>query len=413
MSHTLKVLTSPARFKLAICGRRWGKTGCALLASLRGHGAYPGQWRGALNGGRIWWVAPSYPQIQASNIWEDLKRATRDAACKQYGGNISEADRVIVLPGGGSITVKSADNPDSLRGPGLDGVVFDEGAFIKEECWTEVIRPALADKNGWGLIITTPNGRNWIHRRYTESIDATGDWASWRCPTSENPLVTAKELASIKREIGPRRFAQEHEAAFTEPEGALFPGSYFDGLWAETWPDAFEVSAMYLDPAMGKRAKRGDFQALAFVGLSGGLLWCEMQLIRVPPTELIAAVHAMYRRLQPTYLGAESNGFQELLQPLAHSWCRERNLPPMPIASVINSTAKEVRIASLDPWLENGHLRVNRDAGGELLIEQLQMYPDKDYHDDGPDALEGAIRLLNMSAGQEAELETDFEQAEI
>ena len=79
-------------------------------------------------------------------IWRNLKHSLRGAWLEK-----NENERRIVLPGGGSITVKSADNPDSLRGAGLDGVVMDEASFMAREAWTEGIRPALADRQGWAI----------------------------------------------------------------------------------------------------------------------------------------------------------------------------------------------------------------------------------------------------------------------
>ena len=40
----------------------------------------------------------------------------------------------------------------ALRGRSLSGVVLDEAAFMDREVWSEVIRPALADKQGMGII---------------------------------------------------------------------------------------------------------------------------------------------------------------------------------------------------------------------------------------------------------------------
>ena len=105
MEHQQRVLLSPKRFKLLACGRRWGKTALGLIAVLVGHGAQRGQYRGALDGGKIWWVAPSYPI--ASEVWRDLKRAVKDIAVR-----VNEVERRVDLPGGGSVMVKSADNPD-------------------------------------------------------------------------------------------------------------------------------------------------------------------------------------------------------------------------------------------------------------------------------------------------------------
>lgn len=118
LPHQLPILLSPARYKVAACGRRWGKTAVGLLSVLRGHGPTRGLRRGALDGGVVWWVAPTYGV--AAKIWRDLKRACRGGWTAK-----SETEHRIELPGGGCVEVKSADAPDHLRGEGLDGVVLD------------------------------------------------------------------------------------------------------------------------------------------------------------------------------------------------------------------------------------------------------------------------------------------------
>ena len=80
----------------------------------------------------------------------------------------------IDLPGGGSITVKSADDPDSLRGVGLDGLVFDEAAFARREAWVNGLRPALADRQGWAVFLSTPCGQNWLHDLFVAAAAAAG-----------------------------------------------------------------------------------------------------------------------------------------------------------------------------------------------------------------------------------------------
>lgn len=368
-----------------------------MMAAIVGHGSGSNRLRGAIEGGTIWWISPNYPQIVSSGIWRDLKRACRNAAVR-----ISEVDRCIEFPGGGSITVKSADTEESLRGPGLDGVVFDEAAFIKAEIWTDVIRPALSDKQGWALFITTPNGKNWIHKLFTEAKSRKG-WCAWQLPSHENPLVGKEELDDVLQTIGPRRFAQEHLAQFTDIEGALFPSHYFeDHIWAQRWPEKFELSVMAIDPSIGNEAKpkdrTRDYSGIAFVGLASGKFWVEMDLDRRPPMQLVEAAVAMHRRLQPSVIAVESNGFQSVLGSLFDLYCQQHNLPPLPLAMLNHHEKKIVRIQRLDPHLANKSIRFKRCQGCEMTVEQLQMFPDKDWHDDGPDALEMAIRTMGEVA---------------
>ena len=63
----------------------------------------------------------------------------------------------VTFPGGGSIAVKSADNPQRLRGEGLTYLVMDEAAFVREETWTEVLRPTLTENKGSALFISNTN----------------------------------------------------------------------------------------------------------------------------------------------------------------------------------------------------------------------------------------------------------------
>lgn len=213
LPHQIPVLGSSARLKVVCCGRRWGKSKAGLLACVEGHGP-PGCHKGAMEGGEIWWVAPSFPV--ASMIWRDLKHALRDAWSAK-----NEVDRRIELGSGGSISVRSADNPDSLRGVGLDGVVIDEAAFCQQETWTEAMRPALADKQGWAMFISTPSGQNWFYDLWNraQTID---DMEAWQRPTSDNPIIPPSELEAAKLELGPFTFSQEFDAQFVSPEGALF-----------------------------------------------------------------------------------------------------------------------------------------------------------------------------------------------
>lgn len=196
----------PARFKVVACGRRWGKTtlGLAMASSA------------AQAGGRVWWVAPTYGL--AFYPWRALRQAHRDIWEAKL-----ESERHIDLPGGGSLTVKSADDPDTLRGVGLDFVVLDEAAFLSEETWTAVIRPALSDRQGRALMISTPRGRNWFWQAYLRGQDPLNtEWRSWTHPTSANQLICPQEIEEARGLLPERVFRQEYLAEFVEDGGTVF-----------------------------------------------------------------------------------------------------------------------------------------------------------------------------------------------
>jgi hypothetical protein len=134
---------------------------------------------------------------------------------------VRESDRIAVLPSGGVVQVKSADNPDSLRGEGLDFVVLDECAFLAQETWTEALRPALADKKGAALFISTPKGRNFFWHLYQRAnYDAA--WRSFHFTSYDNPYVDRSELDSTREQLPERVYQQEILATFLEDGGSVF-----------------------------------------------------------------------------------------------------------------------------------------------------------------------------------------------
>jgi hypothetical protein len=125
----------------------------------------------------------------------------------------NETDLRIELVPGGTICLRGADNYDALRGDGLDFVVLDEYASISREAWTEVLRPALADRQGGALFIGTPQGFNHFHT-LVESAEGEDDWQTFQFTTAEGGNVSPKELASAAQELDERTYRQEFEASF-------------------------------------------------------------------------------------------------------------------------------------------------------------------------------------------------------
>lgn len=199
----MEVWNAMERFTALACGRRWGKT---RLASTKCVAV-------ALKGGRSWWVAPSYKMGAVG--WRLIKHL----ASQVPGVRKSEMERLIEFPTGGSVQVRSADDPDSLRGEGLDFAALDECAYMRESTWAEVLRPALSDREGSALFISTPKGRNWFWRLYTKND--TGH-THFSYPTSTNPHIRAEEIEQAQATLPDRIFRQEYLAEFIEDAGSVF-----------------------------------------------------------------------------------------------------------------------------------------------------------------------------------------------
>jgi predicted phage terminase large subunit-like protein len=178
-----------------------------------------------------------------------------------------------------------------------------------------------------------------------------------------------------------------------------WPESYFYGIYAQDdeWPANMALSATALDPSLGKNASKGDYSAVVNVGFSGGYLWVDADLKRRPVPEMMADLLAFNSQVRPTVTGVEAVAFQEVLAEsyvaLQHETGDYRDDPVL----IDNTVNKELRIRRLGFWLRAHRLKVRRNASGQMLVKQLKEFPNS-KHDDGPDALEMAVRLmLNLS----------------
>ena len=194
-----RVFHNDRRFRVLVAGRRFGKTYLAITELCRA----------AWGKGRVaWYVAPTYRQAKRI-VWKPLKEITRPF----WAGKPNESDLTIQLTTGGTISLRGADNYDSLRGEGLDFVTLDEYASMRPEAWVEVLRPALADRQGKGLFIGTPNGLNHFYDLYQEARTHP-EWAAFQFTTEEGGNVAAAELASAASQLDERIYRQEFQAKF-------------------------------------------------------------------------------------------------------------------------------------------------------------------------------------------------------
>lgn len=164
---------------------------------------------------------------------------------------------------------------------------------------------------------------------------------------------------------------------------------------ADTWPDAFSLSAIAVDPSKGRDT--GDFGAIVWIGLARGLFWVDALVDRWPVPVLCRNIVDHFRHLGADRVGIESNAFQDLLGPEVERIAAESDSPPLPISLINNSTNKVLRISRLGPYLERHRFRFRRTDGNRRLVAQLKAFP-LGSHDDGPDALEMGVRLIQWLA---------------
>lgn len=173
--------------------------------------------------GRFAYIAPLFNQAK-DVAWTYLKRYAEPL----LSAPPNETELRVDLLNGARIRLYGADNPDRLRGLYLDGVVLDEAADMHPTVWGEVIRPLLADRQGWATFIGTPKGRNTFFEMYERGRQLS-DWQSIMLRASETLIVPQVELDAAALDMTPEQYAQEFECSF---EAAII-GAYFGKEMAE------------------------------------------------------------------------------------------------------------------------------------------------------------------------------------
>lgn len=201
-----------SRFKVVVAGRRWGKTQLSKTSIIAE----------ARKGKKlIWYVAPTY-RMAKQIMWNELM----DSIPKRWIRKSNETSMTIVLINKTVIELKGADNPDSLRGVGLDFLVLDEFQDMREEVWTTVLRPTLATTGGRALFIGTPKSYNHLYELWTlgqkEELRDRKIWTSWQFRTIESPFIPAEEIEQAKEDMDEKSFRQEFEASFETMSGRVY-----------------------------------------------------------------------------------------------------------------------------------------------------------------------------------------------
>jgi hypothetical protein len=204
------IAKSEKRFICVIAGRRFGKTFLAIR-QLCYHARMPDQ--------EVWYVAPTYKQAKMI-VWRKLKQRLQDL---RWINKINESELSISLKNGSTISLKGADNEDSLRGVGLDYLIMDEFADINAEAFFEVLRPTLADRQGKAMFIGTPKGiANWSYELYQMEQEYPEDWQSFQYTTIDGGNVKPEEIEAAKRDLDERTFRQEFLATFETYAGRIY-----------------------------------------------------------------------------------------------------------------------------------------------------------------------------------------------
>jgi hypothetical protein len=217
-------------FAVIVAHRRAGKTVACIIDLIEA-----ALWSPRKNP-RYAYVAPLLVQAK-DTAWTYVQ----DYAKLIPGAKVNQNELRVDFPNGGRVRLYGGDNPDKLRGIYLDGVVLDEYGDMHPKLYSDVISPALRDRNGWVTFIGTPKGPNEFYERWQE---AKGDsrYYTLMLRASSSGIMSAAQLDDARREAGtPEAYAREYECSFAasnvgayygkEMEAALNDGRLLSGVY--------------------------------------------------------------------------------------------------------------------------------------------------------------------------------------
>ncbi len=212
------------RFNVLVCHRRWGKTVFCIIQLILAC---------TKPNARVAYVSPLYRQSKAV-AWDYARNFTKQFPEIKH----NESELRVDFPNGARLQLFGADSPDSLRGQGFDLVVLDEYAQMTPRAWAEVIRPALADKQGKAIFIGTPMGHNNFYQLYQMAQKTVNDdWTAIMHKASESGVLPKAELDAARRIMSDAEYEQEFECSWS----AAIRGAY----WAKEMEQATITRCLY------------------------------------------------------------------------------------------------------------------------------------------------------------------------
>lgn len=199
------------RFAVVVAHRRLGKSVCAINHLIRRAMTCKNERP------RFGYIAPTYTMAK-SIVFDYLTHYSAPIP----GCKVSVSELSVTYPNGGQVRLYGADNPDSLRGLYFDDVVFDEYGLQAPKIFTEVIRPALSDRQGGALFLGTPAGKNQFYD-IVQQAQADPEWFFASYKASATKILPEEELAAARKDMTPDEYAQEYECSFeASVKGAIY-----------------------------------------------------------------------------------------------------------------------------------------------------------------------------------------------
>jgi predicted phage terminase large subunit-like protein len=239
---------------------------------------------------------------------------------------------------------------------------------------------------------------------YVDVVNIRGNdgKSSWPAKNSE---------AHIDRVLSKISYAAAQKEYFNNP---IVQGSVFKNLAFKKLPKLNEYPFLicYTDPSF-RNSQKSDFKATVLVGPKAGerhviKAFCQ-QTTTANMVEWLYTIDQMVNNQTAVYYYIEKNTNDEEIMRLLFMSSKQHNNKVIPVA--FDDRAKPDKFAriesSLEPLDRNGLLYFNEaeieNPDMKMLIAQFKAFaPKSRAHDDGPDAVEGALFYINAKEDVQA-----------
>ena len=228
------------RFNVIVLPRRSGKSEVAINEII------DKALRNMLRNPQYAYIAPTFGAAKRI-AWDRLKDYTKNIPGVRAYEN--ELKLVIDRPATDdkiSIFLLGAENPAAILGMYLDGVVFDEFAEQDPMVWTRIVRPMLADRKGWAILMGTPKGQNHFYEWFNHA--GNSDPKEWfRCLFTSEDLqhLPQSELDEARKTMTEEEYEQEFQCSFQ----AGIVGAYY-ARYIQKLLDNKKISSVPYDPSI-------------------------------------------------------------------------------------------------------------------------------------------------------------------
>lgn len=353
-------------------------------------------------GGLYLVVAPSYSMMEDTTFRSFVEVATAFGLWDDSKYWKQPRPRAI-LRNGAEYLFRSADDPETLRGGDKAGAWLDELQNSDEEAFN-IVEPALRQWGKRGFItgtFTPGSPDHWTSKRFINSDNTSLGF--FKASLRDNIFISNEIYQGLLESwaASPLRIRRELEGDCLYMEGAEWDATYFgDECWFDEWPAAGRdgVRVMALDSSLGKDRKPNDYAAYVKCLWADNTFYLDADMRQGQDSSMICQQGVeLYRSWLPHYFVVEQEMGQHLLIGEMHKLANDLQFP-LPITPMgTEQIQKEVRIRRLTPYVSRRQLRFKRNSpGAKILREQMMAFPQGE-HDDGPDALEYCLRILEKA----------------